>query len=99
MKYSTAFFGIILLFFTVAYAQVQETGQIGWLGGLVIILAFAIVVAIIYLMYRIIKKGATQSRMASVGSRLDVLNKQFAKGEISAEEYKQLKKNIKKPNR
>lgn len=63
------------------------------------ILWLVAIVVIAYLIYKLIKseKILLPSRIVSSKSAEDVLNERYAKGELTREQYMQIKEDIKKP--
>ena len=63
------------------------------------ILWLVAIVVIAYLIYKLVKseKILLPSRIVSSKSAEDVLNERYAKGELTREQYMQIKEDIKKP--
>lgn len=72
----------------------------GWhMGGFGMIIWLIILIAIIWLIVRLIQKnngGGGESRQvpSQEESALDVLQKRYARGEITREEYQQMKQDL-----
>jgi putative membrane protein len=58
-----------------------------------------VVVVIAYLVYRLIRdeKILAPSKIVSIKSAEEILNERYAKGELTREQYVQMKEDIKKP--
>ena len=63
------------------------------------ILWLIVIVVIAYLIYKLIKgeKILLPSRIASSKTAEDILDERYAKGELTREQYMQMKEDIKKP--
>ncbi len=71
------------------------SGSFRCLGCLGIFIVFILVFLIGSVIYFIIKKGKTEKRISSLQETpLDILKKRYAKGEISKEEFEQMKKDL-----
>lgn len=68
----------------------------GWWGGILMILFWAVVIAgVVYLVKWIAAQGEKKGPPPGPPeSALDILNKRYAKGEISKEDYERIKKDI-----
>lgn len=73
------------------------SGYLGWLGmglGMIVHLAFValIVMAAIWMFNAVFRNNRTETIVGS--SAINILDTRYAKGEITSEEYQQMKKEI-----
>ena len=71
-------------------------GYLGWLGMfLMMLIPLAIIVGIIYLVYKALDKGTDRVRLGGeVHDPLTILKARYAKGEISQEEFEQVRQDL-----
>jgi putative membrane protein len=71
-------------------------GYLGWFGMfLMMLIPVAIIVGIIYLVYKALDKGTDRVRLGGeVQDPLTILKSRYAKGEISREEFEQVRQDL-----
>ena len=71
-------------------------GGIGWLGMILCLIFFIlIIIGVIFLIVWIVKKATYSGNEAKTGSStLEVLKERYAKGEITKEQYEDVKKDL-----
>jgi putative membrane protein len=94
-KYIVSLIGFLLVpFSSIVYADDGMFGDGGWhmMGGgpLMWILWILVIGVVIYLLVNYSKKQTSDHEETP----LDILQKRYAKGEISGEEYEQMKQNL-----
>jgi len=77
-------------------------GNIGWAEGLILILFWAAVLGIgllvVLLLVRALSAGGTRpGEQAPRESALDILQKRYARGELSREQYQQMRQDLEGP--
>jgi len=67
-----------------------------WHGFLGLVFMIVFWVAVVYLTVHLIQNGSNWNRRDGEGKALEILKERYAKGEISKEEFEEMKKNIEK---
>lgn len=76
------------------YGMMRGFGAFGWFGW---VFQIIVLVAVIYLVIYAVRAFSTSNKHRSVSSNesaLNILAERFARGEISAEEYKSMKDQV-----
>ncbi|MBS4534114.1 SHOCT domain-containing protein [Clostridium sp. D2Q-14] len=67
-------------------------GMMGWFG---MIIPLILIIVIAYVVTKLVKDNNGSNNMRNESdTALNILNERYSKGEISEEEYKQMKKNL-----
>ncbi len=84
------FLSVLLLFSDEEYGHMGGEHFCGFGGGIMWVIWLVIVVAVIYSIYR----SRAENKIEERESPLEILKKRLARGEISQQEYEQLKKKL-----